>query len=170
MIYSPKNENTKPLLITAFLTAAAVFCFMFAGQLPNIKWLLQLLFVCFATAAIQIYMRYVLTKFEYNCDGESLYIYKSLGKKKLLTGKLELANSASYMASEKDFLESGEDYHVKSFYSYTRNYKTPDVYVYVTTIGETNYMIKIEANDEFAKYVNKNIDIALKGSKENDEI
>lgn len=170
MTYSPNPDNTRPLFITIALTAMSVFCFLFAGHLPNFKWLLQLLFVCFATAAIQMFMKYVLTKFRYVCDGNSLFIYKALGRKELLVGKLELVNSASYLASEKAFLESNENYNIKSSYTYTRNFGTKDVFVYVTTLGESNYMIKIEADDEFAKYVNKKIDECLKGSKENDEV
>lgn len=170
MTYSPKTENLRPLMLTITLTVISVLCFMLAGYFPNIKWLLQLFFVCLATAAIQIFLKYVLTKFEYTCDDQSLYIYKSMGKRSVLVGKLELINSASYMASEKEFLQSQEDYKVKSVYNYTRNFKTPSVYVYVTTIGETNFMLKLEVNDEFARYVNKKIDESLKGYKKDDEI
>lgn len=170
MTYSPKPQNLKPLLITIILSAISVFCFVFAGSFPKFIWLFQLSFICTATAAIQILIKYVLTKFEYNCDDDSLYIYKSLGKRKLLIGKLELSSSASYMTEEKQFLESGNNYNIKSQYIYTRNYKTPNVYVYITTIGETNFMIKIEANAEFAEYVNNKIDNCLKGYKEYDEV
>ena len=86
-----------------------------------------------------------------------------------MVAKLDLINSASYIAQEKAFLESGDNYNVKSNYTYTRNYKTQNVYIYVTTIGETNFMVKIEANDEFAEYVNRKIDEKLKGYKENEE-
>ncbi|MBR3994015.1 MAG: hypothetical protein IKI97_01905 [Clostridia bacterium] len=170
MTYSPKPQNLKPLLITIILSAISAFCFVFAGSFPKFIWLLQLSFVCTATAAIQILLKYVLTKFEYECDDKSLYIYKSLGRKKALVGKLELISSASYMAEEKKFNESGDNYHIKSQYVYTRNYKPDNIYVYVTTIGETNFMIKIEANKEFAEFVNNKIDNCLKGYKEYDEI
>ena len=163
MTYSPKAENLRPLMLSITLSVISVMCFMLAGYFPDIKWLLQLLFVSFATVAIQILLKYVLTKFEYTCDDQSLYIYKSLGKRSVLVGKLELINSASYMAFEKDFLKAGEDYKVKSVYNYTRNYKTDRIYAYVTTIGETNFMLKLEADEKFSQYVNQKIDECLKG-------
>ncbi len=170
MTYSPKPKNNKPLFIAIIMFAVSAFCFLYAGRFPKYTWLMQLVFVCLATVAIQVLLRYVLTKFEYTCDNKSLYIYKSLGRKKLLVGKLELVNSASYMVSEKEFKSGGEDYKVKSAYTYIQNYKTQDVYVYITTIGETNFMIKIEASPKFSEFVNEMIDKNLKGLKENHEI
>jgi len=170
MTYSPKNENQKPLLITIILTAISVFCFVYAGHFPKITWLMQLGFVIFATTAIQIYLRFVLTQFEYCCDDEFLLIYKSVGKRKQLIGKLELINSGSYLISDKEYSENKDDYKIKSEYNYTRNFKTQNGYNYVTVIGETNFLVRIEADDEFATYVNKRIDDILKGQKNNDEI
>ncbi len=168
MTYSPVNYNKKPLFITSILTALSVFCFVYAGSIPAYTWLMQLGFVIFATVAIQIFLRFVLTKFEYVCDGESLMINKSMGSRKQMVGKLELNNSASYIMTENEYKKSGEDYRVKSEYTYTRNFNSKDTYVYITTIGETNFMIKIEVNDEFATYVNNKIDGILKGHREND--
>ncbi len=170
MTYSPENKNSKPLFLTMLLTSIAVFCFMYSGNYPKYVWLMQLLFVVLGTTAIQIFLKYVLTTFEYTCDDESLYIYKAVGKRKVLIGKLGLENSASYIARKKSFNDSGDDYKIKSVYVYTRNFMTENAFVYVTTMGETNYMIKIEVNDEFAKYVNCKIDEILKGTNRNDEI
>lgn len=170
MTYSPENRNRKPLLITVLITALSVFCFIYAGRFPNYTWLMQLGFIIFATTAIQIFLRYVMTSFEYCCDGESIIIYKSVGSKKQMIGKLELLNSASYMMSEKKYRECGENYNVKSKYTYTRNYKTLNNYIYITTLGETNYMITLEANENFAEYVNKKIDEIMKGQQCNDKI
>jgi len=164
MTYSPKEDNLKPLFITIIFTILSVLCFMFSGRFTSIKWLIQLCFICFATIAIQILLKYVLTRFEYRCDGISLSVVKCVGKRSLLIAKMELINSASYIARETDFIKSGEEYNVKSTYVYTRNLMTKNVYVYVTTIGETNYMIKLEANDEFAQFVNQKIDENLKGA------
>lgn len=168
MTYSPQSKNKAPMLLSIAFAVVSVSCFFCAGYLPSATWVLQLAFVCFATVSIQILLKYVLTKYEYKCDDDSLYIYKSLGKKSLLIGKLELSNSASYIESYTDFSASEKDYKIKSIYDYTRNYKTTDVYSYITTIGETNFMIKLEVNNEFADYVNCKIDKIFQGDKTND--
>ena len=170
MTYSPKHDNTRPVFIALCFCVLSVFCFMKAGIKPDYKWLLQLLFVIFATLAIQMLLKYVLTSFRYVCDDKSLYIYKSVGKRELLVGKLELTNSASYMMTEKEFLCSDENYNIKATYTHIQNYKAKDVYIYVTTLGETNYMIKLETDEGFAEYVNSKIDENLKGTNKNDEI
>ena len=169
MRYSPPNENIKPLMITILLTVMAVFCLLFAGQLQNVKWLFQLLFLCLATAAIQIYLKYVLTKFEYVCDGETLLIYKAMGRKKLCVGSLELKNSVCEIIPYSQYLENKEKFNISSIYSYTRNYKTENVYVYIFSYGGTEIMIKLEINEQFAEYINIHINEKLKGKNENDE-
>lgn len=170
MTYSPKKNNTPPIIIAGIFIIFSVLFFMFSAFVSKYLWVMQLCFVSFATIALQILIKYVLTTFEYSCDDKFIYIYKSLEKRKILEGKLELINSASYMLTENKFRENGEDYKIKSVYKYTRNFNTKNVYVYVTTMGETNYMIKIEVNDEFAEFVNGKIDEILKGNSENDEI
>ena len=85
-----------------------------------------------------------------------------------MVGKFSLSDSASYIINEKEFILRDENYNVKSTYTFTRNYKTCNTYIYVTTIGETNYMIKMELDEEFAAYVNDKIDKTLKGTDNNE--
>ncbi len=169
MRYSPPNENTKPLMITILLTVMAIFSLLFAGQFQNIKWLFQLLFLCLATAAIQMFLKYVLTKFEYVCDGESLSIYKVMGRRKLCVGSLELKNSVCEIMPYSIYLENKENYSIDSVYSYTRNYKTDNVYVYIFCYSGSYTVIKLEINDQYAEYINIHINEKLKGKNENDE-
>lgn len=155
-------------MLTITFTIASVLSVLFAGKFQNYKWILQLMFICFATTAIQILIKYVLTRYEYICENNCLQIYKSVGRKSIMVGKFSLSDSASYIINEKEFILRDEIYNVKSTYTFTRNYKTCNTYIYVTTIGETNYMIKMELDEEFAAYVNDKIDKTLKGTDNNE--
>lgn len=172
MKYSPENQNIKPLMITILLTVLSVLCCLFASQTANLMWLLQLGFICFATVAIQIFLKFVLTTFEYVCDEEFFYIYKTLGKKTVLVGKLELANSVSlfFKISDSKQVEEYDIKKIKSIYSYTRNFQTTDIYAYVTNLGGKTALLKLELNDEFAEFANLQIKNRLKGIEQNEGI
>ena len=148
MRYSPKNENTRPLMITILLTVIAVFSILFAGHFQNLKWLFQLSFLCFATAAIQIFMKYVLTKYEYVCDDTSLF------KRKLET--------------IADFEDLRIPSRIENILTFTRNYKTKNIYCFVYNYNYSDVMIKLEIDNLFANYVNERVENALKGKAEDE--
>ncbi len=169
MRYSPENFNIKPLMITILLTVMAVFSLLFAGQMQNLKWLFQLLFLCLATAAIQIYLKYVLTKFEYVCDSENLSIYKIMGRKRLCVGSLALENSICEVIPYTDYVKNKEEYNKNLVYNYTRNFKTENVYVYIFDFNGKNITILLEISKEYAEYINIHINEKMKGELKNDE-
>lgn len=169
MRYSPQNYNTKPLMITILLTVMAVFSLIFASELQNIKWLFQLIFLCLATAAIQIYLKYVLTKFEYVCDSESLSVYKIMGRKKLCVGTLALENSVCEVMPYSEYLDKKDEFSVRQVFNYTRNFKTQDIYSYLFDFNGDNTMLMLEISKEYAQYINIHINEKLKGKNKNDE-
>ena len=93
MRFTPKGNFVKPLMISIFFTVASVVSLLFASRLSQYRWLMQLLFLCFATTSIQFFMKYVLTSYEYNCSEGNLLIYKSIGSKKVLLANVPLKYS-----------------------------------------------------------------------------
>ena len=169
MKYSPKPENVRPMMLTVFLTVVAVMCVLFAGEAQRLRWLFQLLFVCFATGAIQILLKYVLTQYEYVCDGKALAVYKSMGKKQLLVAELVLERAATTLLTDKDFKNISADYDVEATYSFVRNLKADGVYVYLDDDGGRISAVKLELSEEFAAYLNEIIESETKG-KQNDDV
>lgn len=164
MTYSPECKNTFPLLLTVTLTAFALVAIMAAGVLFEVKWLFQLLFVCFATAALEILLRYVLTSFEYACENGELSVNKTVGKKSVLVAKIDLAYSETYLVTEngKD-QEAQEDNHgrIHEKYSYVRNLRPDTVCSYIFSSGSIKTLVRLEASGEFVDYVNAEIDKAI---------
>lgn len=169
MRYSPQNYNAKPLMITILLTVMAVFSLIFASQMQNIKWLFQLLFLCLATAAIQIYLKYVLTEFEYVCDSESISVYKIMGRRKLCVGTLALENSLCEVIPYTEYLDKKDEFSVTQVFNYTRNFKTQDIYSYIFDFNGDKIMLLLEISNEYAQHINIHINAKLKGKRENDE-
>ena len=169
MKYSPKPENTRPLMLSVFLTVVAVMCVLFAGEAQRLRWLFQLLFVCFATGAIQILLKYVLTQYEYVCDGKALAVYKSMGKKRLLVADLPLERAASKLLTDKDFKNISDDYAVEATYVFVRNLRAEGVYVYLDDYGGRVCAVKLELSEEYAAYLDQMIETETKG-KQNDDI
>lgn len=168
MKYSPNPENTRPLMLTVFLTVVAVMCVLFAGEAQRFRWLFQLLFVCFATGAIQILLKYVLTQYEYVCDEKTLAVYKSMGKMRLLVADLPLERAASKLMSDKDFKNVTADYAVEATYVFVRNLKAKDVYVYLDDDAGRISAVKLELDDAFAAYLDQMIETEMKGKQNGD--
>ncbi len=168
MRYSPKNENTRPLMITILLTVIAVFSILFAGHFQNLKWLFQLSFLCFATAAIQIFMKYVLTKYEYVCDDTSLSIYKIMGRRRICVGILEFSLFKRKLETIADFEDLRIPSRIENILTFTRNYKTKNIYCFVYNYNYSDVMIKLEIDNVFANYVNERVENALKGKAEDE--
>ena len=165
MKFSPQSNTVKALMISIFFTVASVISLLFASKLLQYKWLMQLLFLCFATTAIQIFMKYVLTKYEYICSDGNLMIYKSLGRKKVLIADVPLKYSASMLLSAKSFENSKDEYAFSEIYVYTQNLTPVNVYCYVTNATSKGALIKIECDEEFAKYINSFIEAEKKGNE-----
>ncbi len=164
MKYSPECKNTFPLLLTITLTAFALVAIMAAGVLFEVKWLFQLLFICFATAALEILLRYVLTSFEYKCENGELLVNKTVGKKSTLVAKIDLAYSVTYLvpeSGEKKEEEAGTQSRIREKYNYIRNLRPDTVCSYIFTAGSIMTLVRLEASGEFVEYVNNEIDKAI---------
>lgn len=170
MRYSPTNYNVRPLMISIFLTVVGITAVYAASYLVKYKWLMQLLFICFLTAAIQILLKYVLTKLEYVCKDGELLIYKSLGRKSVMVASIPLNYSESRFLTKTEFQESADTLIYSETYVYTRNLGADPVYFYVTSVTPKGALIKIECTKEYAEILNSEIDTAMKGKCEDDEI
>lgn len=168
MRYTPKTNNTKPLLITILLTVVAVFSLLFASQVQNIKWLFQLLFLCFATAAMQIFIKFVLTTYEYYLEENTMYIYKILGKRRLCVANFVLSsidNSIKKLTDKKHETEFSK----KEILNFVRNMDTKEIYSFIYNLYGDKYLVKLEIPEDFANMLNERIEKA-KREKENDQI
>lgn len=170
MRYSPNSNNVKSLMISILFTVVSVTFVLFASRLHQYKWLMQLIFICSATVAIQIFLKYVLTKMEYVCEDNNLLIYKSLGRKKVMIASIPLSYSQSLFLSIKDFEEARNEYDFSETYIYTRNLNPECVYCYVSNVTSKGELIKIECSEEFAEYVNSIITSEQKGNEYNEEV
>lgn len=168
MRYTPKTNNTKPLLITIFLTVVAVFSLLFASQVQNVKWLFQLMFLCFATCAMQIFIKFVLTTYEYYLEENTLYIYKTLGKRRLCVANFVLSSITTSL--EKQTVKEAETgFSKKEILNFVRNMDTDDIYFFIYNLYGDRYLVKLETDENFVKSLNERIETAIR-ENENEQI
>ena len=170
MRYSPENKNSKPLILSIFLTVIAIISLYFAGIFPEMKWLFQLSFLCFATAGIQIYLKFVLTRYEYFCDSENLSIYKILGRRRQCVGVLPISSSLCEVLPYKEYVDNKDKYLIDNILNYTRNFKADSIFSYIFNYNGRKYMVLLEISGEYADYINTYIKEKLNGDKNYDRI
>ena len=169
MRYTPKINNTKPLLITILLTVIAISDLLFASQMLSLKWLFQLLFLCFATCAMQIFIKYVLTTYEYYLEENTLYIYKILGKRKLCVANFVLSNIENKLEKLSDCKSNESEFSKKEILNYVRNMQFTDIYSLTYNLYGTRYLVKLETDENFALLLNERIECAIR-EKDDDQI
>ncbi len=167
MKYITKNENAKAFMLSLTLCIISVICVLFAGQIPNYKWIFQLLFVCFATTGIQILLKYALTCFEYVMSENILLIYKSIGRRKMLICRINLfeAKGHTIKTNIKD-MKNGDT----QIINLVRNINAKEVYKLDVLSNGASYTVNMEISAEFAKAIDDKIDFYSKGITENGAI
>ncbi len=169
MRYTPKTNNTKPLLLTILLTVVAVFSLLFASQVLTTKWLFQLLFLCTATGAMQIFIKFVLTTYEYYLEENTLYIYKILGKRRLCVANFVLSNINEQIKKQSDIKASDNEFSKKQILNFVRNMDAEDVCTFIYNLYGDMYLVRLETEESFVQILNERIEIS-KREKENEQI
>lgn len=169
MTYRPKKNSRKASGLALAAAIVSVLCFCCSPYLPA-PVVYQLAGLVLAVVALQIYMKFVQSDYEYRVTANDLEIYKLTGKKSMPVCSVALSESvtgvmsADYAAKHTNALPR----HAISL-NFCKNILSEDYALYFFNFNGKIARLKFEPDEAFASCVNKYIAAAKDPSPAEDK-
>lgn len=162
MTYSPQSTNKKEKALSITMAILAVILFGASGIVDKFSGLYQISAFVLAILSIQIYLKYVFSKYIYKATDSSLEVYRISGKKSICVCSLDYEMSLSTIVSSESYKNNKSEYPKTNFnVNYCKNLAPDNYYVYFFEFNGKRSMMKFEPDAAFAEYVSELISQAV---------
>ena len=163
MTFEPRSKNTPEKILSLITAILSIVLFGASGVVQRFSGIYQITAFVFAILAIQIYLKYVYSRYVYKATEDSLQIYKITGKKSICVASLSYAASKSRVMN----LESKNTFPKTNFnVNYCKNLLPKQYSVYFFEFNGKKSMMKFEPDNEFVCYVNELISGAVNDAED----
>ena len=162
MTYQPNSKNLPEKILSISIAFIAIILFGASGIVPKFNGIYQVTAFVFAILSIQIYLKYVFSKYVYKATDESLQVYKITGKKSICVASLDYSMSISRVISSENYMAKKNSLPKTNFnVNYCKNMFPKSYSVYFFEFNGKKSMMKFEPDAEFSAYVNSLISQAI---------
>lgn len=167
MTFEPRSKNTPEKILSLITAILSIVLFGASGVVQRFSGIYQITAFVFAILAIQIYLKYVYSRYVYKATEDSLQIYKITGKKSICVASLDYEMSISQVISYEKYLESKNTFPKTNFnVNYCKNLFPKQYSVYFFEFNGKKSMMKFEPDNEFVCYVNELISGAVNDAED----